>query len=283
MLLNSNNSNEPVKPVIWNVNFLRSLQHKKYMQEILTILFQGIAAFAALAAVIITILLNWNRLRKNQIFKPTPLLDQKTSTFTIMSRRKFLILGAVATGAIFWTSIYYKFGKKKLKTIYHRFFHTEKNLVINKKTGIIHHKKLCSDHLPIDENVADSKYNSSKIRFHKSKKIPILDLTAQEKSAEDAIEILLLAAEGNPTSVHIYDKLITLFGKIKRYESIHLLLKSVEDELSEILSGKKRGTKEHKKYQKALRHIQGQKEKTLKNARNRAIAKYGPICLGETT
>ncbi len=155
--------------------------------------------------------------------------------------------------------------------------------VINKNNGIIHHKKLCSNHLPIDKNISDSNYYSSKIRFHKSKKIPILDLIAQKKSAEDAIELLLLAADGNPTSVHIYDKLITLFGKIKRYESIQLLLKSVEDELSQILSEKKGGTKEHKKYQKAFRHIQGQKEKALKNARNRAIAKCGPICLGETT
>ncbi|MCD4721800.1 MAG: hypothetical protein K8S13_18360 [Desulfobacula sp.] len=37
------------------------------------------------------------------------------------------------------------------------------------------------------------------------------------------------------------------------------------------------------KYLKALHHIQGQKEKVLKNARNGAIAKFGPICLGETT
>ena len=253
------------------------------MQEILTILFQGVAAFAALAAVIITILLNWNRLRKNTTFKLTPLLDQKISTFMIMSRRKFLILGTIATGAFVWTAVHYKFAKKKLKAIYQRFFHTEKSLVINKNNGIIHHKKLCSNHLPIDKNISDSNYYSSKIRFHKSKKIPILDLIAQKKSAEDAIELLLLAADGNPTSVHIYDKLITLFGKIKRYESIQLLLKSVEDELSQILSEKKGGTKEHKKYQKAFRHIQGQKEKALKNARNRAIAKCGPICLGETT
>jgi len=84
----------------------------------------------------------------------------------------------------------------------------------------------------------------------------------------------------NPTSVHIYDKLIKLLGKIKRYESIHLLLKSAEDDLSQSLAEKKWGTKEHKKYLKALQHIQGEKEKALRNARNRAIVECGPICLG---
>jgi len=253
------------------------------MKEFLILTFQGVAAFAALTAVIITILLNWKRLRKNPIFKPTPLLGQKTSIFTTISRRKFLILGALATGVIFWTSIHYKLAKRKLKTIYNQLFHIDKSLVINKKTGIIHHKELCAGHLPIDKNISDSNYHSSKIRFHKSKKIPILDLISQNKSSEDAIEILLLAAEESPTSVHIYDKLIKLLGKVKRYESIHLLLKSAEDELIQILLGKKWGTKEQKKYQKALKHIQGQKEKLLRNARNRAVAKCGPICLGETT
>jgi hypothetical protein len=252
------------------------------MKEFLIITFQGIAAFAALAAVIITVLLNWNRLRRNPILKPIPLLDQKASILTIISRRRFLITGAFAAGVIFWISIHYKFTKNSLKKIYNQ-FHRADNLIINKKTGIIHHKKICADHLPIDKNVSDLNDHSSKIRCHKSKKVYILDQIAQNRSAEDAIEILLLAVEDNPTSVHIYDRLIKLLGKIKRYESIHLLLKSTEDDLSRILSGEKWGTKKHKKYLKALHHIQGQKEKVLKNARNRAIAKFGPICLGEIT
>lgn len=253
------------------------------MKDFIILTFQGIAAFATLAAVIVTILLNWKRLRRNPIFKPIQPFNQKTSIFTTNSRRNFLIVVALATGVTFWALIYFRCTKKKLKTIYNRLFQADTGLIINKKTGVIHHKKLCSGHLPIDKNVADSNYNSSKIRCHKSKKVPILDLISQTRSAEDAIEILLLAAEGNPTSVHIYDKLIKLLGKIKRYESIHFLLKSAEDELSQSLAEKKWGTKEHKKYLKALQHIQGQKEKVLRNARNRAIVECGPICLGETT
>jgi len=199
------------------------------MKDFLILTFQGVAAFAALAAVIVTILLNWNRLRRNSIFKPILPLSQKTFFFTTISRRNFMIVGALATGVIFWSLIHFRLAKKKLK------------------------------------------------------KVSILDLIAQTRPTEDAIEILLLAAEGNPTSVHIYDKLIKLLGKIKRYESIHLLLKSAENDLSQILSGKKGGTKEHKKYLRALQHIQGQKEKALRNARNKTIAKCGPICLGETT
>lgn len=208
------------------------------MKDFLILTFQGIAAFAALAAVIVTILLNWKRLRRNPIFKLIPPLNQKSSIFTTNSRRNFLIKGALATGVTFWALIHFRFAKEKLKTIYNRLFQSDNGLIINKKTDVIHHKKLCSDRLPIDKNVAESNYHSVNIRCHKSKKVPILDLISQTRSAEDAIEILLLAAEGNPTSVHIYDKLIKLLGKIKRYESIHLLLKSTEDELNQILSGK---------------------------------------------
>ncbi len=143
--------------------------------------------------------------------------------------------------------------------------------VINKAIGTIHHKKLCSDHLPIGKNATDFDNSTSNIKFHKSKKVPILDLLTQNRNAEDAIEILLLAVDGNSTSVHIYDKLIKLLGKIKRYESIHLLLRNAEDDLNQALLEKESGTKEYKKYQKALQHIQMQKEKVLSNARIRAF------------
>ena len=242
------------------------------MKDFLILTFQGIAAFAALSAVIVTLLLNWNRLRKNSIFKPISSFNQKASIFTTISRRTFLIVGTLTTGVVFWALIHFRLTEKKLKNIYNRLFQVDKGLIINKKTGIIHHKNICSDHLPIDKNVSDSNYHYSKIRCHKSKKVPILDLIAQTRSAEAAIEILLLAAEGNPTSVHIYDKLIKLLGKIKRYESIYLLLRNVEDELRQALSEKKSGTKDYKKHQKALRHVQMQKEKVLSNARIRAVS-----------
>ena len=62
-----------------------------------------------------------------------------------------------------------------------------------------------------------------------------------------------------------------MLGKLKRYESIHLLLRNAENDLTEALLEKKSGTKEYKKYQKALQHIQMQKEKVLDNARIRAF------------
>lgn len=119
-----------------------------------------------------------------------------------------MIVSALATGVIFWVPIHFRLAKKKLKPIYNRLFQADNGLIINKKTGIIHHKKLCSNHLPIDKNVSDSNYHSSEIRCHKSKKVPILDLIAQTRSADDAIEILLLAAEGSLLSNIIYHKFI---------------------------------------------------------------------------
>ena len=178
------------------------------MNDFLTLTFQGITALAAIAVVTITILLNWKYLREFSIFKRVSQTNRKTVSFKAVSRRKFLIISAATTGIVFWALLHYKLAKKKLKNIYDLFFHDNKNLIINNTSGIIHHKMLCFDHLPIEKNRSDSNYDSSKLRFHKSKKVSILDLIAQNRTAEDAIEILLLAAEGNPASLHIYDKLI---------------------------------------------------------------------------
>ncbi|QSZ42346.1 hypothetical protein GJV85_09590 [Sulfurimonas aquatica] len=79
------------------------------------------------------------------------------------------------------------------------------------------------------------------MRFHKTKKVHILSELSKNLSAEDAIEILLLAVNNNPTSVHIYDKLIKLLGKLKRYTSIHLLLDDATKKLSAELRLLKRG------------------------------------------
>lgn len=242
------------------------------MKEFLNLTFQGITSLAALIAVTITVLLNWKALKTFFNSYRFSKNKHKIPNFKTVSRRKFIIIGALITSFIFLGLMHYRSAKKKLNKIFDTFFNGDKNLIINKTTGTIHHKNLCSDHLPIDKNVIDFANSTSNIKFHKSKKVPILDLLAQNRNAEDAFEILLLAADGNSTSVHIYDKLIKLLGKIKRYESIHLLLRNAENDLNQALLEKKSGTKEYKKYQKALRHIQMQKEKVLSNARTRAFS-----------
>ena len=241
------------------------------MKDFLNLTFHGITSLAALIAVTITILLNWKALKKFLNSYHFSKSKRKIANVKTISRRKFIIIGASITSFIFWGLIHYRLAKKELNKIGDTFFNGNRNLTINKTTGIIHHRKLCSDHLPIGKNVTDFNNSTSNIKFHKSKKVPILDLLTQNRNAEDAIEILLLAADGNSTSVHIYDKLIKLLGKIKRYESIHLLLRDAEDDLNQALLEKKSGSKEYKKYQKALRHIQMQKEKVLSNARIRAF------------
>lgn len=246
------------------------VKNENILKDFLNLTFQGITALAAVIAVTITILLNRNVLIN--CFKSNRLLKKKRKIDNIkaISRRKFII-GALITSSAVWWLIHYKLAKKRLRKLFNTFLGENQNLVINKLTGIIHHQKLCWDHLPVNKNITDLTKSPANIRFHKSKTVSILVLIAKDKNAEDAIEILLLAADGNPTSVHVYDKLIKLLGKIKRYESIHLLLRNAEDELNKSLSEKKTETKEYKKYQKALRHIQMQKEKALNRARDSAF------------
>jgi len=160
---------------------------------------------------------------------------------------------------------------RRVKRFLYSFLPEGRNLVINSKTGVIHHKEICSDHLPEPGNTASTAHLVANSQFHLTKKVQILDRVAEGVSAEDAVEILMLSAENNLTSVHIYDKLVKLLGKLKRYESIHLLLESAENELDNNLSRLKQGTKKYKKYEKALNHIKTQREKVLQRARLAAL------------
>ena len=94
---------------------------------------------------------------------------------------------------------------------------------------------------------------------------------SQDVSIEDSVQILLLAVENNPTSVHLYDKLIKLLGTIKRYEAIHLLLNNAEYRLIKKISLLNIKTKEYKQYNKALNHIKLQQKKALYRAKYKAI------------
>lgn len=201
------------------------------------------------------------------------------------SRRKFLIglisitVGLTSiTGVIIWQIMNTKFLSQKIKRFLFQYLPNGNQLVINKKSGTIHHKIICKNHLPKKNNVGNNIDFKKNVKFHKSKKLQILNKLTENISIEDSIEILLLATSNNPTSVHLYDKLIKLYGEIKRYGEIHLLLSNAEI----IISNKIKmldiklidclnKTKEYKRYNKALAHIKLQQSKALDRARYKAL------------
>ena len=203
------------------------------------------------------------------------------------SRRKFLIgltsipgvIGLISiSGVIIWLIMNTKFLSQKIKRFLFQYLPNGNQLVINKKSGTIHHKIICKNHLPKKNNVGNNIDFIKNVKFHKSKKLQILNKLTENISIEDSIEILLLAISNDPTSVHLYDKLIKLYGEIKRYGEIHSLLSNAEIiisnkikmlkiELSDCLNK----TKEYKRYNKALMHIKLQQSKALDRARYKVL------------
>ncbi|MCD4668730.1 MAG: hypothetical protein K8R44_09170, partial [Sulfurimonas sp.] len=227
-----------------------------------------IATIFTILSVFITILLNKKEIQ-------TALKEKKINNFkdlkSTFSRRKFLIGSTTIVGITIWNLFNIPFINRKIKTFIFLFLPNSNQLVINKNTGVVHHEIFCKNHLPKEKNRKLDKKISPNVKFHESKKIQILNKISQNISIEDSIQVLLLAVENNPTSVHLYDKLIKLFGTIKRYESIHLLLNTAERDISNKINMLSSKTKEYKRYNKALKHIQTQKNIALIKARYKAI------------
>ena len=222
----------------------------------------------ALITLAISILINWKTLKESIKYDNFSSLRH---SFVSIKRRKFLVLSTTAIGIGTWALLTSNNINQKLKKLFLNFLPNSDMIVVNKKTGVIHHKILCKKHLPKSNNINNHITFNTKLKFHKTKKVEILTSLSQNTNAENAIDVLLLATENNPTSVHLYDELVKLLGKVKRYESIHLLLNDAERKLTDELKFIRKGTKEYKKFVKALFHVQLQKSKSLNRARYRAL------------
>jgi hypothetical protein len=238
------------------------------MHNFLNVTVQFLGLFLTFVGIIVAILINWPAIKKNLKRKDIKEIKEKVS----VSKRNLLKgIGAISVGALSWGLLQVKPVQNSLKKALFYFLPQGKNLVVNSKSGVIHHKILCADHLPSESNTRSGTQFISKSKFHSSHKVGILTKITENVSAEDAIEILLLAVEDNPTSVHIYDKIVKLLGKLKRFEAIHLLLENADNNLSKIADEKIMGSKEYKKYEKAITHVRLQRRKTRERARYSAL------------
>lgn len=229
---------------------------------------QLITIVGIILTLILTLLIHW------KVIKESVQHDDFSSlrnTLMSLKRRKFLVGFVSLVGIGTWTLLTSTYVNEKIKKLLLNFLPNSDMIVVNKRTGIMHHKVFCKGHLPKSENINQNITLNTTLKFHKTKKVEILTKLSENTSAEDAVEVLLLATENNSTSVHLYDKLVKLLGQLKRYESIHLLLNNAERKLTNELKSKIEGTKEYKNHLKALLHIQLQKNKILNRARYRAL------------
>lgn len=98
----------------------------------------------------------------------------------------------------------------------------------NRKTKVLHHLTACRKHLPLKKNrvVRDE----SLISFcpHVSNGARILEEVAITEIAGKnyglAVSYLRKAIELNPLGYHLYDRLIGLYGRLRQYDEIKLLL-----------------------------------------------------------
>jgi hypothetical protein len=239
------------------------------MYDFINLTFQFVALMTGIVVALVTILLNWVKLKKSWRSKDIKNAREKVS----VSRRSLIkSTGIMAASFAGWGLLQIKPIKERIERGIYYFLPQGKNLIVNKRNGTIHHKLICKNHLPKNIDKSSPLSLASNSRFHGSYKVAILSKITEGVSAEDAIEILMLATENSPTSVHLYDKVVKLLGKIKRYESIHLLLDSAERKINELSSQQTKGSKKHKECVKASLHIQKQKEKSRSRARYSALS-----------
>ena len=142
----------------------------------------------------------------------------------IIKRRKFikiaLSIGIVAIGGYLISKIL------KMKDFFA--FVSEPNsdgyLIANKKTGVIHHSKICNWHLPNKSNQVLDFRKLANPRPHKYRNINIYEIMSkqceQNEQYEESIVFLKKAIDFSPERVHLYDKLVRLYGRQKQYSQI---------------------------------------------------------------
>lgn len=99
-------------------------------------------------------------------------------------------------------------------------------LVLNPRTNVIHHQKACARHLPRNGKPGATLPADLK-RLHNGG-VFILETMAAEalarKDFDGAIALLRRALVQRPSALHVYDKLVRIYGRLRRYNEIHTLL-----------------------------------------------------------
>ena len=144
---------------------------------------------------------------------------------------------------------------------------SENDLVWNKKNGVVHHKTICSGHLPNQNNLCTSPPSEMTLKIHSSKIVHIATNLSSEVDEILKEHILVEAIKHNPTSTHLYRLLIKIWGKYKKYEKIHELLDANADYLLHLKNKTTYSEKLKRKFTKAYNELITMQNKARRHAR----------------
>jgi hypothetical protein len=196
-----------------------------------------------LASLLVAIIVGWGRLKGwwnskavSKWRREVSQIRQRPKSIELwVTRRRFLVLLAMIAGIVVGFLIPFRIARGIRLSI-------SRLAVVNRKTNVIHEAAICQDHLPSAKNRLRTPIPHT-ARYHGDRAIHILTELARQAPDEDAVRLLLLAKDLKPSAVHIYDMLIRILGRLKRYESIHLLLNDAERGLSELIAAEVHGSK----------------------------------------
>ena len=193
---------------------------------------EALGGVVALIAILLTVFLEWDRI-KGRFSHIRTKFRNRTHEAT---RRSFLRIGvastalvAVGSGAILLRNRN-KAARQQNGSRNHpaskkvKVPPLAKYLVRNKKTGVIHHADSCRKHLPEPQNIEPVELEFDPTQIHKHVEANTLLQISQHFEDEERIALLKLAIKKNPTAIHVYDKLIKEFGRLRMYTSIHSIL-----------------------------------------------------------
>ena len=230
----------------------------------------------ALIGLLITMLIEWQKLSArlrligNRFIAK---LEEARSWQSSRSRRIFLIStvtgGLLAMGCL--GLAWLRNWGAEVPGVFYAITRKRAPLVINSRSGVIHHMVFCATHLPLPGNCRAPSTLNKEDHFHRSVKGRILEVIAADRQDEEAVQLFLLALEGQPTTMHLYDRLIRILGRLKRYESIHLLLEHAHKTLTVSRDAYRPGTRVFRQYAKAVQAIELRQEQARRRARAVAL------------
>jgi hypothetical protein len=230
----------------------------------------------ALIGLLITTLIEWQKLSTRLRLlgnRFTAQLEKARRWQSSRSRRTFLIStvtgGLLAVGGL--GLAWFRNWEADVPWVFSPMTRKRAPLVINSRSGVIHHMVFCAAHLPLPGNRRAPSTLTKTDHFHTSVKVRILEVLAADRPDEEAVQLFLLALEGQPTTMHIYDRLIRILGRLKRYESIYLLLEYAHKTLTASRDTYRPGTRVFRQYAKAVQAIELRQEQARGRARAVAV------------
>jgi hypothetical protein len=187
-------------------------------------------AVLALAALILALFAAWSLPAAHAV--PTlPVTPRR------LGKREFLVavVGILAAGSTYWLVSSFAGKRKRQRAPMPSSVRVDdERFVLNGRTRVLHHAKVCRGHLPVDTHAVPLDASSGIPYIHAGYSARILDEFARSAAfrgdEQAAAAAWISAIEASPASIHLYDRLVGLYGRLKQYDRIEpLLLQAIQN------------------------------------------------------